>query len=420
MKKILTLLVLSLFCVLCAVCFAACDNTKTITNNTTNTNSTSDNTPSNENNLPATTYYTVTFNSDGGTPIAPAQIEEGKKCNAPDDPYKIGYAFDGWFVGNEQWSFIGYTVTENVTLTAHWSIDENNLGIFDWEKTDNEYTITGVKDKTLTEITIPDYITNIRYNAFTNCNKLQTVTIGNNIKKIGAYAFSDCSALKNITIPDSVMQIDTAAFSRCTSLTTITVSKNNDYYKSIDGNLYTKDGKTLIQYAIGKTTTDFNIPYNVTHIGEYAFCGCLLTSITIPDSVTNIEYAAFDSCTLLNNLTIGNGVKNIGQFAFNYCLSLTSVSIPNSVTTIEDWAFCYCKSLSSIIIPNSVTSIGQFAFYRCTKLTNVTFENTNGWQVSTYSNMSDVVIFSSGILANTQTAATYLKSTFNDYYWQRV
>jgi len=84
-----------------------------------------------------------------------------------------------------------------------------------------------------------------------------------------------------------VTSIGVGAFSNCASLTSITVSEYNVAYQSIDDNLYSKDGKTLIQYAIGKTATSFTIPESVTSIGEYAFAYCSsLTSITFKDTST--------------------------------------------------------------------------------------------------------------------------------------
>ena len=61
-----------------------------------------------------------------------------------------------------------------------------------------------------------------------------------------------------------------------------------------------------------------------------------LTSVFIPDSVTNIEYEAFYGCSSLTSVTIPNSIKSIGGGAFSYCSSLTSVSIPKSVTSIVD------------------------------------------------------------------------------------
>ena len=160
------------------------------------------------------------------------------------------------------------------------------------------------------------------------------------------------------------------AFYDCTSLTSIKVDENNANYKSIDGNLYSKDGKTLIQYAIGKTATSFDIPNSVISIGDDAFSFCTsLTSVVIPNSVTSIGNYAFAWCESLTSIVIPNSVISIGDSAFRDCYSLTSIIIPNSVTSISEYAFYNCDSLTSIVIPNSVTSIGEYAFRDCTSLT---------------------------------------------------
>ncbi|MBE6537805.1 MAG: leucine-rich repeat domain-containing protein, partial [Ruminococcaceae bacterium] len=114
--------------------------------------------------------------------------------------------------------------------------------------------------------------------------------------------------------------------------TSIEVDENNQYYKDIDGNLYSKDGKKLIQYAIGKTDTSFTIPNSVTCIGDYAFYYCTsLTSVTIPDSVTSIGSCAFSGCNRLTSIkyrgteaqwnTISKGyrwINNTGNYTITY------------------------------------------------------------------------------------------------------
>jgi uncharacterized repeat protein (TIGR02543 family) len=143
-----------------------------------------------------------------------------------------------------------------------------------------------------------------------------------------------------------VTSIGDSAFEDCDSLTSITVGGNNTAYQSIDGNLYTKDGTTLIQYARGKTATEFVIPDSVTTIGFEAFAYCDgLTSVEIGDSVTTIGERAFYDCDSLTSVVIGEGVTTIGNSAFYDCDGLTSVVIPDSVTSIGYNAFSYCDSL---------------------------------------------------------------------------
>jgi len=72
--------------------------------------------------------YTVTYDSDGGTSVAAQSgIEFANKATKPANPTKVGYDFDGWYYQGEKWSFIGYSVTENITLTAQWKVKEYTI-----------------------------------------------------------------------------------------------------------------------------------------------------------------------------------------------------------------------------------------------------------------------------------------------------
>jgi hypothetical protein len=113
----------------------------------------------------------------------------------------------------------------------------------------------------------------------------------------------------------------------------------------------------------------------VTSIGNSAFSGTSLTSVTIPDSVTNIGNYAFGGCGGLASIMIGNSVTRLGASAFNACHSLASVTIPDSVTSIGDNAFDHCLSLTGVTIGNNVISIGQSAFGCCRSLASVTIPN---------------------------------------------
>ena len=224
----------------------------------------------------------------------------------------------------------------------------------------NSLPVTSIGDHafegctSLTNIIIPDGITSIGMYALSSCGSLTSVVIPDSVTSIGDHAFFSSYSLASVVIGDSVTNIDMFAFCLCLSLSRITVSENNDVYKSVDGNLYTKDGETLIQYAVGKSDDEFVIPDSVTTIGLGSFSACFsLTCIVIPDSVTSID-----------------------NTAFAYCSSLTSIVIPDSVTIIGDHVFSGCSSLESIEIPDSITSIGSDAFEDCSSLTDVYYTGT--------------------------------------------
>jgi hypothetical protein len=101
-----------------------------------------------------------------------------------------------------------------------------------------------------------------------------------------------------------------------------------------------------------------------------------LTSITIPNSITSIGFAAFNGCSGLTSVTIPNNVTDIGDYAFWGCSGLTSVTIPNSVTSIGREAFCKCSGLTNVTIGSGVTSLGVQLFYGCSNCTIFDFRQS--------------------------------------------
>lgn len=137
------------------------------------------------------------------------------------------------------------------------------------------------------------------------------------VKAIGYDPFEDCENVTRIIIGNNVTSISDYAFVSCLNLTNISVSENNTEYKSIDGNLYSANGKKLIRYAIGKTETTFTIPNGVIFIDDSAFSQSNnLTEIVIPDSVTSIGEQVFASCDNLTEIVIPDSVTFIAEHAF--------------------------------------------------------------------------------------------------------
>ena len=86
-----------------------------------------------------TPVYTVTFNTDGGSKVSSQKVKDGNKVREPDDPTKDGYEFAGWYYGDEKWSFVGYVVTDDMTLTAKWipitGGETGNQSNYPWDET---------------------------------------------------------------------------------------------------------------------------------------------------------------------------------------------------------------------------------------------------------------------------------------------
>ena len=124
--------------------------------------------------------------------------------------------------------------------------------------------------------------------------RMPTIYEGLPVKEIVENGFKD-SGMEKITIPASITAIGESAFIGCWDLKEIEVDERNTAYKSADNALYSKDGKTLIKYAIGRDDLSFVIPEGVEVISAWAFASRypILSEITIPSSVTEIQWYAF-------------------------------------------------------------------------------------------------------------------------------
>ena len=213
------------------------------------------------------------------------------------------------------------------------------------------------------KVTFGGNVEKIPNSLFRSCENLTEVVLSNGIISIGQYAFHSCNGLTHVIIPENVKSIGKNAFYYCRNLKNITIyAKNMDGF-SADDSVFSGAGSSGIQVVFGNT---------VECIPAGMFCGCYLTSVIIPESVTSIGSCAFLGCNKLNNIEIPNRVTQIGSSAFSGCSGLTSIDIPNSVTSVGSSAFSNCTGLTSAVISNSMTNIAESTFAGCASLTSIT------------------------------------------------
>ncbi len=240
---------------------------------------------------------------------------------------------------------------------------------------------TGVGKCTDVELVIGNYIdgyriTSIHEYAFAFEDHLVSVKINDSVLVIEDRAFCSDNNLEYVYIGAGVREIGNDVFERCTSLKTIEVSPQNQHFKSIDGNLYTKDGSKLIHYSAGNDRTEFTVPDGVTTIGAFAFSSNNnLTKITLPDSVKTIERNAFYYCRAIKEINLPEGLESIGSYSFIGCDSLVSIVIPSTASVLER-VFAECDNLSSVTISHGVDMIGDDSFAKCVALENIYIPST--------------------------------------------
>ncbi len=180
---------------------------------------------------------------------------------------------------------------------------------------------TSIKD-----VFIPATVKTVGASAFDGCTALETVTFGDNpvLESIGAGAFAGCTALTEFTVPANVTGIGGGVFAGCASLTAINVENGSESYKSIDGNVYSYDGKAFVQYAVGKSDTAYEILDGATSIAPEAFSGASsLKTVIIPEGVTVIGNGAFIGCASISEVYFGGtdeGWSAISIEANNECI----------------------------------------------------------------------------------------------------
>ena len=316
--------------------------------------------PTNITGLPVTSIGTSAFSNK--TNLTSVTISNGVTSIG-------GYAFYRCY------GLTGVTIPGSVTNIGEWAFalceSLTNVTI--------PYGVTSIADyaffvcDSLTNVTIPNSVTSIGEWAFA-VTSLTNVTIPSSVINIGDAAFQQCGNLTSITIPITVTSLGNAAFNYCTGLTSVTVPGS-------------VSSMGTLAFAHCDNLTNVTIANGVSSIAEGTFyASSNLTSVSIPASVTSIAGGAFTECASLAAITVDSqnsfyssvhGVlfdrNQTTLIEFPYAIG-GSYTIPGSVTNIGYAAFNNCAGLTSVTIPRSVTNIVDYAFYSCTNLTSVYFQ----------------------------------------------
>ena len=215
--------------------------------------------------------------------------------------------------------------------------------------------ITGVNDKDIVTAEIPAEmdgypVTVIGYDAFSDCDKLETLVIPEGVESIQPSAFRSCASLRSVNIPDSVTELAGQPFPWNGSLGTIDVSPDHPVFAVENDALVNKQTMTLIRYLDSGYTGEYIVPQGIRAIGTEAFEHCSLSAVVLPDSLTGIGALAFNSCRYLAEAVIPEGVVCLEHQVFCHCSRLASVTIPDSAVFVGKGVFAYCGSLESIRI----------------------------------------------------------------------
>lgn len=195
-----------------------------------------------------------------------------------------------------------------------------------------------------------------------NVSSIKKVVIKEGITKISAL-FYKFSSLKTVKLPKSLKYIGNTTFNRCSSLTTIEIPSNVTYIGS--GAFFMCTNLRSIKLPKGLTTVKSDMFYHCDQ----------LSSVILSSNTKIIENKAFSSCGNLTSISLPDTITTIGDHAF-LGTGLVSVSVPSSVSRLNYSVFAFCPDLKRIFIPKSVKYVTMCAFQNTKKLTDVYYAGT--------------------------------------------
>lgn len=176
------------------------------------------------------------------------------------------------------------------------------------------------------------------------------VTFNKEVTIIGESAFYGCSSLTSIELPASITSIGNEAFYQCSSLKTVTINGQ----QTLNATGYWTDnigpqGLGKITETFGNQVEEYILNGNITIIPERKFYHCSITSITLPETLTEIQRDAFSFCPL-TSITIPAYVTSIGRYPFREC-PLQSITVNSTTPPTLDDSFIDVNNSIPVYVP---------------------------------------------------------------------
>ncbi len=205
---------------------------------------------------------------------------------------------------------------------------------------------------------------------------------------IPASTFASFTAAKTLYLGANVKTLGTKAFDSMTSATEL-------FIDSVAINANTTS--TLAFYKFGNTAgVALYVGEDVVSIPDYLFYA---SSSTYKANITSVKFVGESKLstigmysfryTTITSVNIPNGVTEIGDYAFYYCNKMTEVTIPESVTYIGKYAFGYCSVLATVNMYCKNTTIGSSVFSSTSKITKVNIASVSDWLTISFSSYSN-------------------------------
>lgn len=230
----------------------------------------------------------------------------------------------------------------------------------------------------LESITLPSSLTYIGQKAFYGCSALTTITIPSGVFGIGTQAFYGCERLVDVVnLSNLTLELGNtnngylAYYAKSVAAASRLQQVGDFVFLTVNDNTYLTD-------YVG-TASEVTLPerYNglTYHLYKYAFLNSTtVTSVTLPSWVREIPEGMFAGCTALKTTGMEDQedqVTHIGDYAYKGCMALTETGLHENVLAIGERAYSGCTSLTEFYLPRSLMHIGSYVFENCTGLTEI-------------------------------------------------